>query len=693
MQNGSRDRSRGLHDVGWAVVALLALVPAPVRASVSIQPTSPLIGMEERVVLTAIVRDSTGAIVPAAGVSWSSSDVAVAGIASDGRVLPVTEGRAVFTAASGSESASVAIDIVWGVADADFSRRQTVRSMNGILLGLNGENRATPPDSLIAPIAPALWRGTDYIVAPERARGLGARYQVILAGYWGHPIGGWPNGRPWDNPAAYRAHMARVIDGLAGRVDVWEIWNEPDQNYGPAFWDGTELQFFETYLQTFRLLREKLGPSALIAGPSITIYDEAFLDRFAAFCIANGCEANVLTWHELGSSYPIERIAEKARRARARFVDDPAQSRLQVREIHVNETIGPPHTYSPAASLLYLKFLELGGVDAAARACWDDSTGSSDCYNNSLDGLLTPVGALPRSVWWAHRWYAQSVATRVEGTTARAQMLVFASRPNPLPDQPHTSKARIVTGFGGVDGAPARATLGLRVHGLAGVPDLDGASLVANVYAVLPSGEAAAPLPALVASVAVPVVAGTAHVALGSVVKDAVYEIVLTPGPVRAVEFYSAERDHYFISALPGDIAALDSGRLRGWTRTGKFFAVYPAAFGSASPVCRFYIPPAKGDSHFYSASPSECASVRTNYPTFVFESPAVMYVALPEAASGACASDETPVYRVWNGRAETNHRYTTDRAVRDSMVTQGWVAEGYGPAGVIMCAPQEVGM
>lgn len=200
--------------------------------------------------------------------------------------------------------------------------------------------------------------------------------------------------------------MAKVIDGLAGRIDVWEIWNEPDQNYGSTFWDGTEQQFFETYLVTYRLLREKLGPSALIAGPSLTMYDEPYLDRFAAYCVANGCEANVLTWHEFGSSYPIERIADKARRARARFVADPTNSRLAVREIHVNETIGPLHTYSPATSLLHLKFLEIGGVDYAARACWDDSARTSDCYNGSLDGLLTPVGSLPRSVWWAHRWYA-----------------------------------------------------------------------------------------------------------------------------------------------------------------------------------------------------------------------------------------------------------------------------------------------
>jgi hypothetical protein len=35
------------------------------------------------------------------------------------------------------------------------------------------------------------------------------------------------------------------------------------------------------------------------------------------------------------------------------------------------------------------------------------------------------------------------------------------------------------------------------------------------------------------------------------------------------------------------------------------------------------------------------------------------------------------------------NHRYTTEPSVRALMLAQGWIAEGYGAVGVIMCAPQ----
>jgi hypothetical protein len=100
-------------------------------------------------------------------------------------------------------------------------------------------------------------------------------------------------------------------------------------------------------------------------------------------------------------------------------------------------------------------------------------------------------------------------------------------------------------------------------------------------------------------------------------------------------------------------------------------------------------LPPPFGDSHFYSAFVTECEQVREQNPQFVYESPNVMYLGMPDLASGACASGMVPVYRVWDRRVDTNHRYMTDRALRDQMVTLGWVKEGAGPDAVVMCAPQ----
>jgi hypothetical protein len=156
---------------------------------------------------------------------------------------------------------------------------------------------------------------------------------------------------------------------------------------------------------------------------------------------------------------------------------------------------------------------------------------------------------------------------------------------------------------------------------------------------------------------------------------------------VTAVEFYRADRDHYFLSTDPAEIAGLDAGVFVGWARTGYGFSAFSQAAAGASPVCRFYLPPPE-DSHFFSASAVECAAVAAQHPTFVLENASAFQIGLPDPGTGVCAPGETPVFRLWNRRADTNHRYTIDLAVRASMLAQGWIAEGYGPNAVAMCAP-----
>jgi hypothetical protein len=152
------------------------------------------------------------------------------------------------------------------------------------------------------------------------------------------------------------------------------------------------------------------------------------------------------------------------------------------------------------------------------------------------------------------------------------------------------------------------------------------------------------------------------------------------------IEFYNTALDHYFVTADPTEIGLLDDGGIAGWTRTGHGLNVWTAASNGANAVCRFYLPPDYGDSHFYSASPSECARVRTRFPSFIHESAAVFFAALPDFATGACATNTVPIYRLWNQRSDSNHRYTADPLVKAQMMAQGYVAEGYGPDAVSMC-------
>jgi len=159
------------------------------------------------------------------------------------------------------------------------------------------------------------------------------------------------------------------------------------------------------------------------------------------------------------------------------------------------------------------------------------------------------------------------------------------------------------------------------------------------------------------------------------------------PAAATAVEFYNAGLDHYFLSHIAGEISDLDTGVHPGWARTGQSFRVFTASSAQTSPVCRFYIPPGKGDSHFYGRGTQECTETGQKNPTFVNEDPQFFFVILPVA--GVCPSGTINVYRVFDNRIDANHRYMIDAAIRDTMESQRhWIAEGDGPDRVVMCVP-----
>ena len=163
-------------------------------------------------------------------------------------------------------------------------------------------------------------------------------------------------------------------------------------------------------------------------------------------------------------------------------------------------------------------------------------------------------------------------------------------------------------------------------------------------------------------------------------------------GQVVAVEFYNKALDHYFISTNAAEINDLDTGVHVGWERTGLRFLAYSGQVAGKSPVCRFYRAPAYGDSHFYSASPTECVSTAANHPVdWIYESPSVFYMQLPDLTTGACPTGTRPMWRFFNVKT-TNHRYTAEVVIRDEMRANPatWIAEGYGPHAVIMCSASQ---
>lgn len=155
-----------------------------------------------------------------------------------------------------------------------------------------------------------------------------------------------------------------------------------------------------------------------------------------------------------------------------------------------------------------------------------------------------------------------------------------------------------------------------------------------------------------------------------------------------AIEYYHAAFDHYFVTAIADEIAKLDNGTFAGWTRTGKRFNVYAAAAAGLKTTCRFFSTAfGPKSAHFYTPDAPECTTVKASQ-NWQYEGD--VFFTVSPAQDGSCPAGMSPVYRLYNNGqgGAPNHRYTTEVPVRATMLAQGWIAEGYGAIGVIMCAP-----
>lgn len=151
------------------------------------------------------------------------------------------------------------------------------------------------------------------------------------------------------------------------------------------------------------------------------------------------------------------------------------------------------------------------------------------------------------------------------------------------------------------------------------------------------------------------------------------------------IEFYNTDLKHYFLTASQEEAAGIDIGKAGpGWVRTGYGFKAWTQTANPPAQsveVCRFY---GRGpNSHFYAVAGAECELVKKDLG-WEFEAGTQFYLYAP--SNGACPQDTQPIYRAYNNRFfanDSNHRYTANTAIYQSMASMGWLLEG-----VAMCAP-----
>ena len=94
--------------------------------------------------------------------------------------------------------------------------------------------------------------------------------------------------------------------------------------------------------------------------------------------------------------------------------------------------------------------------------------------------------------------------------------------------------------------------------------------------------------------------------------------------------------------------------------------------------------------SHFYALHGLGCEATLAQFPDWGLEDDKLFNAMVPDAGTGVCSAGTIPIYRLYNagmGNAP-NHRFVTSSTERQTMLNQGWTAEGAG-IGVGMCVPQ----
>lgn len=282
---------------------------------------------------------------------------------------------------------------------------------------LNAISLSEPQASVVDPLKPQLFRenawGWHWIqngkfkdesgafnCYPRLHNHLKARIQIVVSSihgygdgavdrnkaYWPGDNNDWPQ---WENKVKELVNHA-----VSNKYEVeWDIWNEPDH---PRFWARSNDQFFQTWKKTVNIIRQ-IDHNAVIVGPSIAHYDEQYIKDFLIFSQKFNVLPTYLNWHQ----WEPETIVTRTKLMRD-FIKD---NDFAIKDIGMNEVIGPDENLAPGAVVAYFAEIEKAKLNFAARACWAD-IGCSGCFSNSLDGLLTP-DKKTRSSWWVYKYYAE----------------------------------------------------------------------------------------------------------------------------------------------------------------------------------------------------------------------------------------------------------------------------------------------
>jgi len=292
---------------------------------------------------------------------------------------------------------------------------QPIKNLVGFLHAINS---STPPDNLVNPLRPTLWRGSwifsNNNTSPyKRLQALKTPLVLVVSDFWGYsttPPYANNNYTAWQN---FLISTAKTY----GNDFIYDIWNEPNGNY---FWKGTQEQYLQTWHVAHDTLRNyftTLNMSVQICGPSttgdVTTGDGGWIQTFVDYALTNHLQVDHLCYHIFVDSNQIPVILPALNKVQSTILKNITYAPLKIQELQIQESILSEDQYSPAAIFATLYSFEQGGVDRACKGCWNNGEGQSECELNAMDGITThnnPEQA--RSAWWGYKLWSDTTVTQ-----------------------------------------------------------------------------------------------------------------------------------------------------------------------------------------------------------------------------------------------------------------------------------------
>lgn len=246
---------------------------------------------------------------------------------------------------------------------------------------------------------------------------------IVISDLYGYP--GKKNNKDWPHPLESKKLEDLIVSlyKKLGNSVIYDVWNEP--YHQEASGDFDQKEFYQIFKKTHDLIRSQPGgKNAKITGPSFDHYDEREIEDFLKYCNDNNVVINILNWHEWRSGESLENLKKDIDNLRKIIL--PKYPKVKVEKIAFFEIINQYIQFSPTEILQVLKTLEDLKIDGACKGCWKESDGIVNCETNTLNGLLDRNG-MPRSIWWGYKYYAQSIANRVNSSTNHKEFVSFAS--------------------------------------------------------------------------------------------------------------------------------------------------------------------------------------------------------------------------------------------------------------------------